>query len=97
VLAPAAIVTAMALGGMAGSTAGGIKAIRIGMTAKGAVQDVRRLLLPESALVVASYHAGGSRRVLRDRTLRAATTLLLLYVVTYLAGAGSGCSTVGGR
>lgn len=90
VLAPAAIVTAMALGGMAGSTAGGIKAIRIGLTVKGAVQDVRRLLLPESAMVVASYHAGGGRRVLRDRTLRAATTLLLLYIVTYLAGAGVG-------
>jgi trk system potassium uptake protein len=90
VLAPAAIVTAMALGGMAGSTAGGIKAIRIGMTVKGAVQDVRRLLLPESAVVVASYHAGGGRRILRDRTLRAATTLLLLYIATYLAGAGVG-------
>jgi trk system potassium uptake protein len=89
VLAPAAIVTAMALGGMAGSTAGGIKAIRLGLTVKGAVQDVRRLLLPESALVVASYHTG-RRRILRDRTLRAATTLLLLYVATYLAGAGVG-------
>jgi trk system potassium uptake protein len=90
VVAPAAVVTAMALGGMAGSTAGGIKAIRIGMTVKGAVQDIRRLLLPESAVVVATYHAGGGRRILRDRTLRAATTLLLLYIVTYLAGAGVG-------
>jgi trk system potassium uptake protein len=89
VLAPAAVVTAMALGGMAGSTAGGIKAIRLGLTVKGAVQDVRRLLLPESALVVATYHTG-HRRILRDRTLRAATTLLLLYVATYLAGAGVG-------
>jgi trk system potassium uptake protein len=89
VLAPAAVVTAMAFGGMAGSTAGGIKAIRLGLTVKGAVQDVRRLLLPESALVVATYHTG-HRRILRDRTLRAATTLLLLYVATYLAGAGIG-------
>lgn len=89
VLAPAAVVTAMALGGMAGSTAGGIKAIRLGLTVKGVVQDVRRLLLPESALVVATYHTG-HRRILRDRTLRAATTLLLLYVATYLAGAGVG-------
>jgi trk system potassium uptake protein len=89
VLAPAAVVTAMALGGMAGSTAGGIKAIRLGLTVKGAVQDVRRLLLPESALVVAHYHSG-RQRILSDRTLRAATTLLLLYVATYLAGAGVG-------
>jgi trk system potassium uptake protein len=34
-LAPAAVVIVMALGGMAGSTAGGIKAIRVGLTAKG--------------------------------------------------------------
>lgn len=89
VLAPAAIVTAMAFGGMAGSTAGGIKAIRQGLTVKGVVQDVRRLLLPESAVVVATYHAR-RRRILQDRTLRAATTLLLLDVATYLAGAGVG-------
>lgn len=85
-LAPAAIVGAMALGGMASSTAGGIKAIRIGITFKALVADVRRLLLPESALVVATYHSQ-RRRILRDDLVRGATTVLLLYVVTYLAGA----------
>jgi trk system potassium uptake protein len=85
-LAPAAIVGAMALGGMASSTAGGIKAIRIGITFKALVADVRRLLLPESALVVATYHSQ-RRRILRDDLVRGATTILLLYVVTYLAGA----------
>jgi trk system potassium uptake protein len=85
VLAPSAIVVAMALGGMAGSTAGGIKAIRIGITFKGLVQDIRRLLLPESALNVASYHSG-RRRILRSEVLRSATAVLLLYAGTYLAG-----------
>jgi trk system potassium uptake protein len=86
VLAPAAIVGAMAIGGMASSTAGGIKAIRVGIAFKTLVHDIRRLLLPESAVVVSTYHVG-RRRVLRDATSRAATTILLLFVVTYLTGA----------
>ena len=87
VLAPGAVVVVMALGGMAGSTAGGIKALRIGLTAKSVVHDLRKILMPESALVVSTYHSG-RRHILRDDTARAATTVLLLYGVTYLAGAG---------
>jgi trk system potassium uptake protein len=86
VLAPAAIVVAMAIGGMASSTAGGIKALRIGVTAKALVHDVRKLLQPESALVVTTYDVG-KRQMLRDETVRASTTVLLLFVVNYLVGA----------
>jgi trk system potassium uptake protein len=86
VLAPAAIVGAMAIGGMASSTAGGIKAIRVGLAWKTLTQDIRRILLPESALVVSTYHAG-KRRILRGETSRAATTVLLLFILTYLVGA----------
>jgi trk system potassium uptake protein len=86
VLAPAAIVGAMAIGGMASSTAGGIKAIRVGIAFKTLVHDIKRILLPESALVVTTYHAG-RRQILRDETSRAATTVLLLFIVTYLVGA----------
>ncbi|MFA9444315.1 TrkH family potassium uptake protein [Egicoccus sp. AB-alg6-2] len=86
VMAPAAIVATMALGGMASSTAGGIKAIRVGIAAKTLVHDVRKLLNPESAVVVTTYNAG-RRTILRDDMARAATTVLLLFVVTYLLGA----------
>jgi trk system potassium uptake protein len=86
VLAPAAIVVAMAIGGMASSTAGGIKALRVGIAAKALIHDVRRLLQPESALVLTTYHVG-KRQILRDETARAATTVLLLFVVNYLVGA----------
>jgi trk system potassium uptake protein len=65
-LAPAAIVGAMAIGGMASSTAGGIKALRIGITFKSLTHEIRRILLPEAALVVTTYHAG-KRQVLRDQ------------------------------
>jgi trk system potassium uptake protein len=85
-LAPAAIVIAMAIGGMASSTAGGVKAVRVGITAKALIHDVRKLLQPESALVVTTYDIG-RRQILRDETARAATTVLLLFVVNYLFGA----------
>lgn len=84
-LAPAAIVAAMAMGGMASSTAGGIKAMRIGLTFKSIIHEIRRILLPESALVVTTYHAG-KRRVLRDATARAAVIVLLLFIFSYLLG-----------
>ena len=85
-LAPAALVLAMAFGAMAGSTAGGIKAIRLALVAKGIQRDIRKLLLPPDALVVASYHSG-TRQVLRPAVLRSALMILLLYVALYLLGA----------
>ena len=84
-LAPGMLVAAMALGGMAGSTAGGIKALRIGLVAKGLGADVRRSLLPEDAVVVSTYHSG-TRRVLRAGQVQAAATVLLLWVLLYLLG-----------
>lgn len=86
-LALAAVVVAMGLGGMAGSTAGGIKAMRVALTVKGVLHDLRRLLLPESAMVVTAYHTTGRDHVLRDREVRGAVTIVLLYLATYLAGA----------
>lgn len=84
-LAPAMLVTGMALGGMAGSTAGGIKAIRVGLLVKGLRRDIRRVLLPENAVVVESYHAT-TDRILRDDQVRGAATVLLLFLILYLGG-----------
>lgn len=85
-VAPAALVAAMAIGGTAGSTAGGIKTLRVGLIAKAVVRDIRRVLLPESALVVQTYHQR-RRHILRDTHVRAAATMLLLYLLAILAGA----------
>lgn len=86
VLAPAAVVAAMGIGGMAGSTAGGIKAIRIGIILKGLKGDVRRVLLPENAVVAESYHAG-LRKVVSGPQVRDAALILLLWLLLYLVGA----------
>ena len=85
VLAPAVLVTAMGLGGMAGSTAGGIKAMRVGLILKGLIRDIRKVLLPEDAVVVETFHST-TRRVLSDTQVRAAATVLLLWLVLYLGG-----------
>ena len=85
VLAPAMLVAAMAIGGMGGSTAGGIKAIRLGLVLKALRRDTRRVLLPEDAVVIETYHST-TRRVLRDDEVRSAAMLLLLYLLLYLGG-----------
>lgn len=85
VLAPAMVVTAMALGGMSASTAGGIKVARVALLLKGLRRDVRTVLLPEDAVVVEYYHATSSR-LLRDDEVRGAATVLLLYFGLYLTG-----------
>ncbi|MGH3441225.1 MAG: TrkH family potassium uptake protein [Nitriliruptorales bacterium] len=84
-MAPAAIVIAMSIGAMAGSTGGGIKAFRVGIVAKGIWRDIRRVLMPKDALVVETYHSV-RRQILREEHVRAAATVLLLYLLTYLAG-----------
>jgi len=85
-MAPAALVAAMTVGGLASSASGGVKAVRIGLIAKGIVGEVRRVLLPESALVVTTYQHRRRHR-LTDAHVRAASTILLLFLLASLGGA----------
>lgn len=84
--APAAIVVAMSLGAMAGSTAGGMKSIRIGMATKSVVRDIRKAIAPPSSLVVASYRSR-FRRVLTDQQVSSAIVIIVLFLLMYLGGA----------
>lgn len=88
-LAPAMVVVAMALGGMAGSTAGGIKGIRIAVAAKAVQQEIRRVIRPPGALTIETYHSG-FRRILEPAVVRSAFLISSLYVVLYLAGTLTG-------
>ena len=76
----------MAVGGSAGSTAGGIKLYRVGIIAKSILQTVKQAVSPDSARVVESYHHVG-RRILTPDTVKEATMIFILYVVTYVIGA----------
>ena len=86
-LAPGMLVVAMAIGGMAGSTTGGIKALRVALLYKSVRKDLRGVLLPRDAVIVEHYHSGGQRRIVGDQLARSAAVILLLYVGLYLAGA----------
>ncbi|MEW5933639.1 MAG: potassium transporter TrkG, partial [Bacillota bacterium] len=76
----------MLLGGSASSTAGGFKGIRVGLAAKMLSHEVRRLLVPESALVVTRFHFFRDF-VLEDRHVRGALFIMGLYSLTFAVGA----------
>lgn len=73
-----AITIAMLFGGSASSTAGGFKAVRIGLAFKAILQDLRKLLAPESAMVVEKFHMT-REAVLDDRLARTALSIIALY------------------
>ena len=86
-LAFAGVTIAMALGGMGSSTAGGVKSLRVGITVRSIVTEVKQVLVPDRALVSRSYYQRGKTR-LTPQLSQAAMTISLLYVALYLFGAG---------
>jgi trk system potassium uptake protein TrkH len=80
---------AMALGGMGSSTAGGVKSLRIGLTIKSVVNQIKQVLLPEHALVGTGYYQSGEKHISPALT-QSVMIISLLYVALYLLGAGIG-------
>jgi len=78
-----AITVAMAIGASACSTAGGIKGIRLGVIFHALLQDVRRSVTPERALVSAKYHHIKDI-ALTDGLVRSAMTITIAYVALYV-------------
>ena len=79
----------MAVGGSAGSTAGGIKLNRIGIVAKSAVDTMKSTVSVDSARIATNYYHLGKRRLGEDE-VKAAMTVFILYVITYVTGALAG-------
>ncbi|MFA5156476.1 MAG: TrkH family potassium uptake protein [Candidatus Omnitrophota bacterium] len=85
-LALLGIICSMALGGCICSTAGGIKMLRVGIIFKALVQDIKRIILPDRAIVVQKFHH--IREVfLEDKLVRSALMVTVCYFVLYGAGA----------
>lgn len=75
----------MAIGGSAGSTAGGIKLSRVGIIGKSIVATIKETLAPDSARVVVDYtHVG--RRVVSPQIVKEAMTVFVLFIITYALG-----------
>ena len=81
-----ALALIMAVGGGAGSTAGGVKFNRVGIIFKSIISTVKEALAPDSARVVVDYHHVG-RRILTPEVVIVAMTVFVLYVITYSVGA----------
>ena len=82
----------MAMGASSGSTAGGIKINRIAILSKSIVATLKETLAPDTARIVTSYNHIGRRPVTPD-IVREATTVLILYGVTYIIGALAGIAS----
>lgn len=85
-LAFAGLALAMALGGMASSTAGGVKSLRVGLALKLLKDHVKAVVLPDRAVVSQAYYQGGRKR-LTSPLAQAVLVVTLLYVALYLLGA----------
>ncbi|MFA5388700.1 MAG: potassium transporter TrkG, partial [Candidatus Omnitrophota bacterium] len=83
------IICAMSLGGCVCSTAGGIKMLRIGIFIKALKQDIKRIILPEKAVVVQKFHHV-KEIFLEDKQVRSALLITLVYIGLYISGAVMG-------
>ncbi len=88
-LALVGVICAMALGGAVCSTTGAIKMLRIGVIFKALMDDVKRIILPERAVVVQRFHHI-KEIFLEDKQVRSALLITLAYLVLYGLGAIAG-------
>ena len=82
----------MGMGACSGSTTGGIKIQRFVILVKSLVTTLKEALAPDSARVVSSYQHIG-RHPVTPEIVREATTVLLLYGVTYILGTFAGIAS----
>lgn len=84
-LAMLGVTMAMAVGGSMCSTTGAIKVLRIGVIYKALRQDIKKILLPESAVLVQKFHHIKDV-ILDDRHVRMSAIILLSYLGLYMLG-----------
>lgn len=84
-LALVGVILAMGLGGAVCSTTGGIKMLRIGIIFKAFVEDIKKIILPERAIVVQKFHHI-KEVFLEDKLARSALIITLAYIILYGLG-----------
>ena len=75
------LVGLMFIGGMAGSTAGGLKIVRVVVVLRHALVEIRRVIHPQGVFV-----ARLGRQALRDDVVSRVLAYLVMYMVTHAAG-----------
>jgi trk system potassium uptake protein TrkH len=84
-LAMLGVTIAMAIGGCMCSTTGAIKVLRLGVLYKALRQDIKKILLPESAIAVQKFHHIKDV-ILDDRHVRISAIILISYLGLYMLG-----------
>ncbi|MFC1517292.1 TrkH family potassium uptake protein [Candidatus Margulisiibacteriota bacterium] len=85
-LAMLAIAIAMAIGGSASSTCGGIKGLRVGLFFKGISQEIKRIVLSENSVFVTKFHHIKDI-ILTDQHIKMAGLVILCFILIYFGGA----------
>ena len=80
------LIVFMIVGGGTGSTAGGMKQYRVVLLAKSFVWDIRRALLPGTAVVENHVWHSGERDYIGDARVRQTTAFATLYLLTLVVG-----------
>ncbi len=83
------ITLAMAIGGSICSTTGAIKVLRIGVIYKALRQDIKKLVIPDSAVLIQKMHHVKDV-ILDDKHVRNASLILFSYISLYLIGTIAG-------
>jgi trk system potassium uptake protein TrkH len=79
------VTLAMAVGGSVCSTTGAIKVLRFGIIYKALRQDIKKLLIPDTAVLMQKFHHIKDV-MLEDKHVRASALILISYVALYLFG-----------
>jgi trk system potassium uptake protein len=85
-LALVGVIMAMALGGAMCSTTGAIKMMRIGVIFQAFKEDLKRIIMPERAIVIEKFHHI-KEVFLEDKMVRSALIITLAYIILYGLGA----------
>jgi trk system potassium uptake protein TrkH len=88
-LASLGVICAMTLGGAVCSTTGAIKMLRIGIIFKAMVEDIKRIILPENAIIAQRFHHI-KEMFLEDKQVRSALLITMAYLILYAIGAVAG-------
>ncbi len=88
-LAIIGVIFAMGLGGAVCSTTGAIKMLRLGIIYKALLEDVKRIILPEKAVIMQKYHHIKDM-LLDDSQVRSALLITLSYLAIYVFGTCAG-------
>jgi trk system potassium uptake protein TrkH len=84
-----ALILAMAIGGGASSTAGGIKLMRVGIIFKALLQEIKKLMSPEASIVIQKIHHLRDT-VMEERQVRNAGLITLCFILLFILGTVAG-------